>query len=216
MRTKRRRGIAYIEFAFSSLVLIPLLLGVISIGLNMHLQLQTVQLARDAGHMYAKGIDFNLTGNQQVLASIGGSLGLSTTLGQGNAVVILSLVRYVDSSACQAAGLWNSSSNTPNGCTNYQKWVFSQRIVIGNNTLRTSNLGTPAAAIIQSNGTITITNQCTNTSDVATVAGINPWNSVTSTGLPSGQSVYVAEASAKGFHMPPFSSGTNTYASEYF
>src|SRR5579859_3813551 len=117
MRRKRQRGVAYIEFAFSSLVLIPLLLGVISMGLNMHLQLQTVQLARDAGHMYARSVNFNLAGNQDVLAAIGGSLGLSTTPGQGNAVVILSQVRYVDQSACQQAGKW--ANGQPSGCTNY-------------------------------------------------------------------------------------------------
>jgi len=211
MRHKLQRGVAYIEFALSSLVLLPLLFGVIGAGLNMHLQLQTVQLARDAGHMYAKNINFNLLGNQQVLAAIGGTLGLSTTAGQGNAVVILSMIRYVDQTACQQAGKW------PNGCTNYGQWVVAQRIVIGNNTLRTSNFGSPASSIISStDGTISIVNQVTASSAVATITGFNPWNSTTSTGVPSGQSVYAAEASAKGFHFYPFNEGTNTYAGEFF
>jgi hypothetical protein len=83
MRRKQKQGVAYVEFAFILLLLIPLLLGVVGLGLNMHLQLQTIQLARDAGHMYARSIDFRLTGNQQVLAAVGGPLGLSTTLGPG-------------------------------------------------------------------------------------------------------------------------------------
>lgn len=215
MKHTLRRGVAYIELAFLLTVFIPLMLGVISCGLNMHLQLQTVQLARDAGHMFARYIDFTLLGNQQVLAAVSGTLGLSTTAGSGNAVVILSTVRYVDVSACQQAGKVDSHGN-PLGCTNYQQWVFSKRLVIGNNTMRTSNLGTPSSSIVGSDGSISITNQVTATSDVATITGINPWNSTSSTGLPNGQVVYVAEASAKGFHMPPFSSGTNTYAQVYF
>ena len=215
MRRKHQRGVAYIEFALSLLVLIPLLLGVIGLGLSMHRQLQTVQLARDADHMYARGIDFTLLGNQQVLSAIAGSLNLSTTLGSGSAVVILSSVRYVDVSACAQAGKVDGSGN-PSGCTNYQKWVISERLVTGNNTLFSSRLGTPSSSIITSNGTVTITNQVTNTTDVATITGFNPWNSTTSTGLPSGQVVYVAEAAALGFRMPPFSAGTNTYAQVYF
>jgi len=211
----QRRGVAYIEFALVLLVLLPLLLGVISCGINMHLQLQTVQLARDAGHMFARGINFSLLGNQQVLAAIGQSLGLSTTAGSGSAVVILSTVRYIDSSACSQAGLVDSHGN-PSGCTNYQKWVFAERLVIGNNTMRSSNLGTPNSGIVTSSGAIAISDQCTDTSDLANISGFNPWNATNSTGLPSGQIVYVSEASATGFHMPPFSSGTNTYASNFF
>jgi hypothetical protein len=215
MRLKRQRGVSYVEFAFVTLVLIPLLLGVIGIGLSMHLQLQTVQLARDAGHMFARSTNFNLVGNQQVLAAIAGSLGLSTTAGQGSAVVILSTVRYVDVGACAQAGKVDSNGN-PSGCTNYQQWVFAERLVIGNNNLRASNLGTPPAGIIASDGTISITNQVTNTGDIANITGFNPWNSTNNTGLPSGQIVYVAEASALGFRMPPFSSGASTYSCNYF
>lgn len=211
MRRKLQRGIAYIEFALSLLVLTPLLLGVISLGLNMHRQMQTVQLTRDAGHMFARGIDFTLLGNKQVLSAIAGSLGLSTTTGAGNAVVILSMVRYVDVGACSQAGKVDAHGN-PSGCTNYQKWVFAERLLIGNNTLRSSNLGTPNASIVAANGTISITNQVTNTSDVATITAFNPWNATDSTGLPSGQVVYVSEAAAGGFRMAPYSLGTNTYA----
>jgi hypothetical protein len=221
MRRKFQRGIAYIEFALSLMVLVPLLLGVVGIGLNMHQQLQTVQLARDAGHMFARAVDFTLTGNQQVLSSVAGSLGLTATggvvgtAGSGTAVVILSEVRYVDVSACTLAGKVDTHGN-PSGCTNYTQWVVSDRLVIGNSTLVSSRVGSPASSIIASDGTITIVNQVTNTTAVANITGINPWNSTTSTGLPSGQWVYVSEACAKGFKMPPFSGGTNTYAQLYF
>ena len=219
MRRRPQRGIAYIEFALSLMVLCPLLLGVVGLGLNMHRQLQTVQLARDAGHMFGRNIDFTLLGNQQILSGIAGSLNLSTTSGQGDAVVILSTVRYVDVSACALAGKVDSHGVPTSACTNYQKWVFEQRLVIGNIAIWTSNLGTPSNTIVATTasngipvGGVTITDQVTNTTDVANVTGFNPWNSTTSTGLPSGQIVYMAEAAAKGFRMPPFSVGTNTYA----
>jgi len=128
MRQKLQRGIAYIEFALSLLVLIPLLLGVVGIGLSMHRQLQTVQLARDAGHMFARNVDFTLTGNQQVLSAIAGSLGLTATggavgtSGAGTAVVILSEVRYVDVSACALAGKVDSGGN-PLGCRSVARTI---------------------------------------------------------------------------------------------
>src|ERR1039458_4795536 len=106
MRRRLQRGIAYIEFAFSLLVLIPLLLGVAGIGLSMHRQMQTVQLTRDAGHMFARNVDFTQTGNQQILSSVAGMLNLTATggvvgtSGSGSSVVILSTVRYVDVTAC--------------------------------------------------------------------------------------------------------------------
>lgn len=222
MRRNLQRGAAYVEFGLSLLVLSPLLLGVVGLGLSMHRQLQTVQLARDAGHMFARSIDFTLLGNQQILSDVGGALDLTATApsitgtaGSGNSVVILSTVRYVDVSACSLAGKVDTHGN-PSGCTNYQRWVFAERLVIGNSTLRTSNLGTPASSIVTSNGSIAITDQVTNTTDVANVSGFNPWSSVSSTGLPSGQIVYVSEAAGLGFRMPPFSTGTNTYARVYF
>jgi len=214
MPNKSRKGAAYVEFAISLLVLIPLLLGTIGIGLNMHMQLQTVQLARDAGHMFARNIDFTLLGNQQVLSTVAGSLNLSTTAGKGNSVVILSTVQYMDLNACTLAGM--ASGGQPSGCTNYQKWVFTKRLVIGNSSIHSSNLGTPPASIVAADGSITIVNQATSTGAVAAVNGFNPWNSTNSTGLPSGQIVFVAEAAATGFHMPPYTQSTTTYAQTYF
>jgi len=199
------------EFALVSLVLIPMLLGTIGLGLSMHNQLGTVQLARDAGHMYARGnVDFTLLGNQQILSQIAGSLNLSTTLGSGNSAVILSSVRYIDLSACTQDGKVNTQGQAQ-GCTNIGSWVFSNRIVIGNNAF-TSHIGNPPSSIINAKGAIALNDQVTNSNDVSTLTGFNPWNSQTDTGVPSGQVIFVAEAMAKGFQMPPFASGTNTYA----
>ena len=78
MRRKKTRGVEILEFSFITLVLLPLILGTSAVGLNMIWTLQTVQVARDAGHMYAKGTDFSLPGNQTILTNLGGNLGLTT------------------------------------------------------------------------------------------------------------------------------------------
>ena len=38
--------------------MVPLWLGTSAVGLNMITSLQVIQLARDAGHMYARGVEF--------------------------------------------------------------------------------------------------------------------------------------------------------------
>jgi hypothetical protein len=206
------RGASVIEFAFITFTLVPLLIGAGVIGVNLVRTLQTEQLARDAGHMFARGIDFSATGNQEILANIGNSLNMSATAGSGNAVVILSKVTYVDNNACTTGGAVNSSGQ-PSGCTNLGKWVFVQRLVIGNSTLRSSNLGTPSGVNLSSSGTITAAQYVTVAGDVANFHSINPYSNVDGTisGLPSGQVVYIAEASATGYNLPPYGVGS-TYA----
>jgi len=221
MRTKNRRGVSFMEFAFCMLVMVPLLLGTTEVGLNMINTLQTVQLARDAGHMYARGVDFTQPGNLQILASLGQAIGMSTTTAanSGNAQVILSQLRYVDAATCTSDGLPTDSNGNPIGCTNLGQWVFSQRIVIGNTSMRTSTFGSPLTSgpnsvTIASNGTITLDQQCKNSGDVATLSGINPYSTANNSvsGLPSGQFLYVAEAEALGFKMNPYESNPMTYS----
>lgn len=134
MRRRNSRGVSIIEVTFIFLILLPLLLGTTGIGINMLRSLQVIQLARDAGHMYARGVDFTVATNQQILANVGSGLGLNTTSSTGNAVVILSKINYVDKGVCASAGKVDGAGN-PSGCGNYQKWVFSQRLVLGNSGL---------------------------------------------------------------------------------
>jgi len=221
MRRRNLRGVAVIEFAFAMLFLVPMLVGTIGIGLNLVQHLRTVQLARDVGYMYARQVDFTQTANQTVAVGLGASLGMTASASTSNAVLLLSTVTYVDSAMCQSDNKWNTTTNTSNGCTNYQKWVFSQRIVIGDPTVRSSSFGSPITTgsnpvAIASSGSIALDAQVTNSGDVAaylttagvnTFAGINPYQSASGniSGLPSGQVVYVAEAASRGFTMPPFS-----------
>jgi len=222
MRRKLKRGGAAVEFALSLIVLIPLLLGVVGLGLSLLRQMLTVQLARDAGSMSARKIDFTASGNQQILSQIAGSLSLTAgsgtggTAGSGNSVVILSTMEYVSASVCGQATPALAADTTH--CPNLGSWVFAKRIVVGNSTLAYSSLGTPPSTIIASDGTISINNQCLTKADQ--VNSSNPW---INPNIPAAdlavlqtQPIYVSEAVASGFQMPPFSRGTLTYAQLYF
>jgi hypothetical protein len=230
MRRRSRQGASAIEFAFSLLFLVPVFLGLTGIGISMLRQLQTVQLARDAGAMFARQVDFTLVGSQQILNRVAGSLGLTVTSGSGGnsntggvagagtAVVILSAIQYVNSGVCAQAS--PALAPDPAHCKNFGLWVFANQLVVGNNTLRTSNLGTPTGLMkpIAANGTIDISDQCLTAGD--RVTGYNPWTSAT---IPADalsviqvQPIYVSEAAAVGFRLPPFSSGTTVYAQLYF
>jgi hypothetical protein len=212
-----------VELCFALLILIPLLLGTAGIGINLVNQMLTVQLARDAGYMYARQVDFSQTATQTVAVNLGAGVGLSATASQSKALLVLSAVKYVDSAVCKSDNKWNTVTDTPNGCTNYRQWVFAQRIAIGDSSLASSTVGSPASSgsspvTIDSLGNISLDAQVTNSGDVAVsalsggvrqFAGISPYatSGSSASGLPSGQVVYVAEAFSKGFKMLPFAGG---------
>jgi hypothetical protein len=221
MSRKTLRGNAFIEFTLIALVLTPLLLGTLGIGVNMIRTLQTVQLSRDAGHMYARNIDFSLAGNKTILASLGQDLGLRITApASGSAVVILSALTYVDRATCAAGGAVDGSGN-PSGCTNFQKWVYTQRLVFGQSSVRSSNFGSPTGV------TIDPTTGRISAHDYVTVAGaalssfdaINPYKVAIDgavSGLPSGQVVYISEAASLGFDVPGVIWNAKAYSFSFF
>src|SRR5581483_6196798 len=206
-----RSGIATIEFAMILLVLVPLLLGTAGVGINMIRTLETVQLARDVGHMYARGSDFAQPGNKTVMLSLANDLKLTTSVSTSDSVVILSKVIYIDKAMCAADGKVDASGE-PLGCTNYQQWAFVQRLQVGDTTMRTSNFGSPLTSgpnpvvVDATTGKISLHDQVTNSGDVAHFSGINPYAIVDGavSGLPSGQVIYVSEAASTGISIPPF------------
>ena len=204
-RSTSEKGASIIEFAFITFTLVPLLIGAGVVGVNLVRTLQTEQLARDAGHMFARGADFSASGNQEILTNIGSSLNLSATAGSGNAVVILSELTYVDNNVCATGGAVDSHGN-PTGCTNLGKWVFTKRLTIGNSSIRTSAIGTPSGVTLASNGSIAASQYVTVAGAVAQFSSINPYSNVsgTVTGLPSGQVLYMAEASGTGYSLAPY------------
>jgi Flp pilus assembly protein TadG len=160
IRQKRgERGNALIEFAAVSIVIIPLFFGTVAIGINLGNMNESVQICRDAGHMYARGVDFSQAANQDILVQLASVTGMTTT--GGNAVVTFSQVMQVYQADCNGAGLTS-------GCTNLNQYVFVNRLVVGNSSLRSSNYGTPVSSILDSEGNISAVNYMTQGSAVVT------------------------------------------------
>jgi len=232
MNRRSLRGSSYVEFAFAVMVLTPLLLGTTGIGMNLLLAYQASQLSRDAGHMYARQVDFSQPGNQTILANLGSGVGLSATSGvlgssgTGNAVAVFTTVTYIDDAACQKGGYADTSGVHTSVCKNWSDWVFQNRIVIGNSKLTTTNYGSPITSnaptgttpvTVNSSGNISVTDQLTNPNDIATFTAINPYSSANGgSGLPSGQQIFISEVAAFGFVMPPFQKNPVQYAYNMF
>src|SRR5579875_3756617 len=85
---QNERGTAVVEFAFCfALFWVPLFLGSIVIGFNLIRAVQVTQVCRDAGHMYAGGIDFSQSTYQNLFVSL--AIGLNMSTNGGNGVEIL-------------------------------------------------------------------------------------------------------------------------------
>lgn len=225
MKRNRSQGVAIIEFSFAMLLIVPLLLGTIGFGLRLTQQMQTIQLARDGGRMFARGLDFSQPGNKTILATVGSGVGLQTD-GTGNAIVILTQVIYVDIGLCQAAGKSLDAGGNPINCPNYKQWAFAQRMVIGKTSIDTSGLGSPLTTgptpvtVNATTGKISLSDQVNNAGDVASFSAMgNPFvaaGGATLNTLPSGTVLYITEAAALGFTMSPYDNGGLLYAYTIF
>lgn len=195
MRRFDRRGGSSIEFAFLLLLWTPLVTGTLVIGSRLIRGLQTTQVARDAGHMYGRGVDFSLAGPQQMLRNLASELGTLTSSGTG--VVILSTVTYVGRSMCKQAGYAdNSTPPIPTGsCTNYKHFVFTHRWVVGKSALKTSAFGTPTVGVSSTTGFISLDNSVTKTANRADAFTLLPKPAEDGTdGYQAGSPVYLVEA----------------------
>jgi hypothetical protein len=212
-----RRGGSVVEFAFISIFLVPLVLGTMAFGITMIKALEAVQVARDAGHMYARGVDFAFPGNKNLLARLGESLGLKVT--GGNGAVILSTVTYVGRQECKALGLADNAipPNPTPSCVNYGHYVFTHRIVVGNESVGVSHIGAPAAGLVDSStGYIKRQDYVTNSGSRADGFTLLPTPMEDGTdGFQAGQFAYLVETMFKGPEFPGYTSG-NTYTRVLF
>ena len=105
------------------------------------------------------------------------------------------------------------SSGNPSGCTNLGKWVFTKRLTVGNSAVRASAVGTPTGATLSAAGAISATDYCTKPGAVSTFNSIKPYTNTGGVikGLPSGEILYIAEAGAAEYVLPPYTGGS-TYA----
>jgi hypothetical protein len=128
-----QRGGALVEAALvSSFLYVPLLLGLVVVGLGTINRLQLDQLVRDVGIMHARGVDFS--------TPIGRDLFVKLTKGSlfvaggdppaYNGTVIISTVRYVSETDC-------------NSCSNVNTPVVTYRTVLGDPGLYNSRFASP-------------------------------------------------------------------------
>lgn len=159
-RSRNEKGNSLLEFAAVSIVVIPLFFGMVGAGVQLGRMNEAVQICRDAGHMYGRGVDFSQVANQNILVSLASGTGM--TVNGGAAVVIMSQVIQVYPADCTAAGLTTAQ------CTNVNQLVFTNRLLTGNASLRSSNYGAPSSGIINAQGNIAASDYLTNSSAVVT------------------------------------------------
>lgn len=180
-RTSRRssRGNSLIEFALAFALLMPLYVWMLVFGLDLRRMMQTSQVSRDAGHMYARGVDFSLPGNQDVLVRLAAGMNMTRTGGAG--VVILTRLLKVGDQECTDGGVAVGS------CSNLDQTVVTQRIVVGNASLKPSQVASPPDSLLKPDGSIIPADYLTKSA--ARAAG---FDSILV--LASGEMAYVAEA----------------------
>jgi hypothetical protein len=215
-RRARQRGTWLIEFALCSVFSIPLFLASVGTGISLSRGIQTTQVCRDAGHMYMDQVDFSLAANQKMLGRLAWGLGLAsdatgTINTGGNGVIILTTLMQIGATECANAGY-----TTTTACPNYGKLVMTDRVVVGNSSLRASNYGTPSSGIIQTDGSITIYNYCTNTSVV-----VSSGTHADTLNLTAGSVAYASEAfftttMLAGFDWNGTSGVSTSYAFNFF
>jgi hypothetical protein len=158
------------------------------VGMNIIRAIQVTQLNRDAGHMFARGVDFSTPANQNMLIYL--ASGLNLTAG-GKSVLILSQIIKVDCTSC----------------ANRNRAVFMQQLKLGNTSLRASAYGNP---IVTSTGAVqdyaNASNALTGNFDPAVMA------------MQPGDIAYVAESYYRSSEndIPGFMTGTGVAARGIF
>jgi hypothetical protein len=200
----QQRGSSAVEFAFCSLILMPLLLGGLSVGFNLVRATQVAQFADDAGHQYAYGIDFTQASAQQMLVVL--ATGLNFALNGGTGEVIFATILMVGPTDCTSGGL---QANTAS-CPNLNQTVFTQWYTVGKPSLYTSTFGTPTTANTTT-GIISSSSYLVNSSARAT--GVT--NLIA---LSASQSIHLTEVyfSSSDYNITGFLTGSGAYARAIF
>jgi hypothetical protein len=220
-----------IEGALSTLFWVPLLLGVLYFGSALVTALQVVQVDRDAGHMFARGVYFGTDtagyANETLLARLGQQLGLASVDGSGNVtgvsttgpmVIILTKIQNVSANACVAY------NGVVGGCANVGDWVVTQRLNIGNSTLRQSNYtpsGVPSADLDPTSGVVVNGTNGNYTYPLylqdssLRLTGFN-LITISATGFPTDTPAYLAEAFLQTPVVPGFPGSGGLYMMTIF
>ena len=202
-REKKQRGNAIVEFAIVSVFLVPLLFGTFSIGMSLTKTVQASVVARDAGAMFMRFVDFTDTNNRNMLLRIANGMGMTNT--GGNGVVVLTKIMYIGASECALIGL------TTANCPNYNRNVVVKRVTIGNTSVYTTPYGSPTAGILQANGEISASNYLNSASaradNFSSVMTLNP-----------GEVAHISEAyfNTPEIDLPGYRGGTYVYQRNIF
>jgi hypothetical protein len=198
---KRQKGSLLVEFVLvMSLVMVPLMLGTMVVGFNLIRAIQVNQVNRDAGHMFARGVDFSSDPNglldRSILFQMAPRLQVTTSAGTG--VLILSAIEYIGPNTCSS-------------CSNLSHAVFTQQITIGNSALRASDMGTVLATSMLADGSGTVTNPTTDTTVRA-----DPILNILS--MVDGQVAYVSETfyGSTDLSIPGYLTASGVYARAIF
>jgi hypothetical protein len=210
-RKVRQKGHEFMELALMMGVMTPLFIGMFQVGIGLIRANQANQVTRDINSMYIKGLDFSLTANQDLAVRLSGGLNLiRTPVNTGKGLLILSQITYIADSA--TAPLCKAAIDSGQACTNHGKFVFTNRIAIGNTSLPYSSIfGTPPAAIMNGDGSIYdyVTDSRAQLSTSGQAAMGNPrWQ----TALQEGQTVYVTES----YFDPLYAGGTSVQTMAFF
>lgn len=189
----KERGNSVMEFAVVMSVLVPMFAGLVTLSLALARDIQVSNVCRDAVVLLVRsitdpnsGLDLSQTQNQRIIVAAANGLNMASDSSDdpsstGGGVVILSQVILVGPQQC-AVGVVPNPAGVPNttgpnygwtssNCPNYGQYVFAYRVVIGNGTRWSSTIGSPPAADIASNGTISAANIAKDTSNRATNMG---------------------------------------------
>jgi hypothetical protein len=115
--------------------LIPLTIGIVLVTNNASRSDHAYQISHDVGSMYAQGLDFSQSTNQNIAINVAEGIGIDMQGGKG--VLILSKIRVVHPSDCPP--------NATGNCSNKGYPVVTERYVLGNRSLRPSSFGTPTS-----------------------------------------------------------------------
>lgn len=164
------RANAFVELALTLPVLTVMLFGVVTGGLVFDRYMTVVQLSRNSAGMMARGTNFAIDANKQLLLT---GQTLDITLNSGGGVIYLTRL-----------------TPAAPGSSNEGEVVIAERHVIGDPAFHASRLGQPASAVWPNpddqspNGDVKDFNE--EASAVATVPA-------TLSTLPLGESMFVAE-----------------------
>lgn len=200
---RSERGNSLIEFSLVIVFLLPIMFGVFSVGMSLTKSVQAAVVARDAGSMFMRYVDFSTSSNKGLIVRVARGLGMTES--GGNGTVILTQIMKAGTTQCIPA-----YPNTAS-CPNFNRHVIIKRIVIGNSSLTQSSFGTPAPSIITSDGGITAANYLANTT-----ARADAFDAVMNLG--DGELAFVAEAYFRTpeLDMPGYRTNTFVYQRSIF